>query len=91
MLTLLSEHEVGREEYLQLTDDDIAEMVKPIGARRKLINMRKTDALVSHNHALMIKLHCIYVLFRETSTNGSLDPIWTNQHTVMIMINAAVK
>lgn len=50
MLTVLSENEVGREEYLQLTDDDIAEMVKPIGARRKLINLRKTDTLVSHNH-----------------------------------------
>ena len=77
MLTVLSENEVGREEYLQLTDDDIAEMVKPIGARRKLINMRKTDTVVSHNHALMIKLHCICVLFSETSTS-SLDPIWTN-------------
>ena len=30
LLTVLSENEVGREEYLQLTDDDIAEMVKPI-------------------------------------------------------------
>ena len=49
MLTVLSENEVGREEYLQLTDDDIAEIVKSIGARRKLINLRKTDTLVSHH------------------------------------------
>lgn len=44
---LLSENEVGREEFLLLTDDDIAIMVKPIGARRKLINMRKMHSLES--------------------------------------------
>ena len=27
--------------------------------------MRKTDALVSHNHALIIKLHCICVIQRN--------------------------
>ena len=99
MLTVLSENEVGREEYLQLTDDDIAEMVKPIGARRKLINLRKTDTLMSHMQPpcmhLMMKLHCIaslYVcmLFRETSTN-SLDPIWTNMMMMMMTISGAVK
>lgn len=41
MLNTISENEVGREEFLLLTDDDIALMVQPIGARRKLINMRK--------------------------------------------------
>ena len=38
-------------------------MVKPIGARRKLINMRKmhsTDSLVSHSQLVVtIKLHCM--------------------------------
>ena len=54
-MTALSENEVGREKYLLLTDEDIAEMVKPIGARRRLINLTKTDALdfVSHSLACM--------------------------------------
>ena len=104
MLTALSENEVGREEYLLLTDEDIAEMAKPIGVRRRLINLRKTDALdlvVTALHAcmhaygyiLMIKLATLHsrlcALFRETSTS-SLDPIWTNM-IMMMKISGAVK
>ena len=73
MLTVLSENEVGREEYLQLTDDDIAEMVKPIGARRKLINLRKTDTLVSH-HACThdkITLHMCVIQRNANQQSGS--------------------
>jgi len=45
LLLYILENEVGKEEFLLLTDDDIAEMVQPIGARRKLISIRKEDSL----------------------------------------------
>ena len=34
------DNEVDRKGFQLLTDDDIAEIIKPIGARRKLISLR---------------------------------------------------
>ena len=35
-----TDNEVYRKEFQLLTDDDLAEIIKPIGTRRKLINLR---------------------------------------------------
>ena len=40
LLYLILENEVDGESFLLLTDDDISQMIKPLGVRRKLISIR---------------------------------------------------
>ena len=70
------------EGFLLLTDEDIGDMVKPLGARRKLITKRNILTCVST--PVTYTTYRIYVLFMSYSPNN-LQPMCILQ-VYMIMI-----
>ena len=54
------ENEVDGEGFLLLTDEDMGDMVKPLGARRKLITKRNTLTCVSTFVAVFKDLAILY-------------------------------
>ena len=70
-IIISTENEVDGESFLQLTDEDIGQMVKPVAIKRKLINQRQhflslntvSDCayVASYIHTLIMLMHGMHV------------------------------